>query len=95
MSELKKRDLNAKLVELEFISPGADSAPVVKRIPRSVSVSLLKGVLGRMFGVGPLGVRLEVEVEGEERVEMEDGSKEVGWYFERENGRVIVGRDGE
>lgn len=82
----ERRCLGAGLVEIVFVVKGEE---VVRRVPGKVSVSMLKGLVGRMVGVEPLGVKMELVTEGE-GVLMEDGGKEVGYYVEKKKGRVLV-----
>lgn len=89
---LEKRNLAAKLIELEFKVNGR-SETTVKRVPKSLPVSTLKALLGRMFGIEPLWLRLELVPEGDEgndNLLLEDGIKEVGYYVERKRGQILV-----
>lgn len=91
-ANMKKRNLDAGLIELEFLLAGAAQS-TVKKVPKSLSVSTLKALLGRMFGMEPLWLRLELVPEGDEgdeNVFLEDGIKEVGYYVERKRGQIVV-----
>lgn len=90
--DIEKRNLGANLIELEFLLAGAAQS-TIKRVPKSLSVFTLKALLGRMFGVEPLWLRLELVPEGEEGSEnvlLEDGIKEVAYYVERKKGQIVV-----
>lgn len=91
-ADMEKRNLNANLIELEFLLAGATQS-TIKKIPKSLSVSTLKALLGRMFGMEPLWLQLELVPEGEEGSEnllLEDGIKEVAYYVERKKGQILV-----
>lgn len=91
-ADMEKRNLGARLIELEFLLAGAAQS-TIKKVPKSLSVSTLKALLGRMFGMEPLWLRLELVPEGDEgneNVLLEDGIKEVGYYVERKKGQIMV-----
>lgn len=84
--------MDARLIELEFLLAGAAQS-TIKKVPKSLPVSALKALLGRMFGMEPLWLRLELVPEGDEgddNVLLEDGIKEVGYYVERKKGQIVV-----
>lgn len=91
-ADMEKRNLGARLIELEFLLAGAAQS-TIRKVPKSLSVSTLKALLGRMFGMEPLWLRLELVPEGEEgnvNVLLEDGIKEIGYYVERNKGQIVV-----
>lgn len=91
-ADMEKRNLSANLIELEFLLAGATQS-TIKRVPKSLSVSALKALLGRMFGMEPLWLQLELVPEGEEGSEnllLEDGIKDVAYYVERKKGQILV-----
>lgn len=92
VADMEKRNLDARLIELEFLLAGAAQS-TIKKVPKSLPVSTLKALLGRMFGMEPLWLRLELVPEGDEgddNVLLEDGTKEVGYYVERKKGQIVV-----
>ncbi|KAG0134111.1 hypothetical protein HOY82DRAFT_554788 [Tuber indicum] len=86
----EKKTLATKLIDLEFLSEGKD--PLVKKIPKSLSISTLKGLIGRMFGIAPLKVQMEYHPleEGGDFVPLDDDIKEIGFYIDNREGRIKV-----
>lgn len=93
---LEKRCLGSRLVKVEFVN---GEKKVVRGVPRGMAVSTVRALVARWFGVEPLGVGLWLLVDGEEegqhgekeRVALEDGVREVGYYVEGKEGTVLVG----
>lgn len=55
-------------------------------------ISTLKGLVGRMFGIAPLKVRMEYlsPEEGCKYVPLDDEIKEIGFYIDSKEGRIKV-----
>ncbi|PWW75693.1 L domain-like protein [Tuber magnatum] len=86
----EKRTLATRLIDVEFLPEGKD--PLVKKIPKSLPVSTLKGLVGRMFGIAPLKVQMEYlsPEEGGEYVPLDDDIKEIGFYIDSREGVIKV-----
>lgn len=52
--------LGANLVTLGFTHP-VSGCSTVKRVPKAITISALKGIAGRLFGEKPFKLRLELE----------------------------------
>ncbi|CUS13922.1 unnamed protein product [Tuber aestivum] len=86
----EKKTLASRLIDLEFLPDGKD--PLVKKIPKSLPVSTLRGLVGRMFGIAPLKVQMEYisPEEGSEDVPLDDDIKEIAFYIDGREGRIKV-----
>jgi Leucine-rich repeat (LRR) protein len=84
----KEKSLKARLVEMVFF---AGEKEVLKKVPRGMPVSTLRGCVARWFGMGPLGVKL-VCVGEEEEVQLGsvEDTREVGLWVEKAKVRVRV-----
>lgn len=86
----EKKTLATKLIDLEFLPEGKD--PLVKKIPKSLPISTLKGLVGRMFGIAPLKVQMEYlsPEEGCKYAPLDDDIKEIGFYIDSREGKIKV-----
>lgn len=81
--------LEAGLVNMEFWKGGRS---VERKMPKGTPVSVVRGCVGRWFGVRPLGVRLVCAKEGGEKVVMEEvgDTRDLGMYLDAGKWRVQV-----
>lgn len=82
------------LLEIEFIPPSAPA--ITKYIPKSLPISTLKGLIGRMFAVPPLSVKLEFILSPSlpdgvaTSCPADDDIKSVGFYADTAHARVQI-----
>ncbi|KAJ3034206.1 hypothetical protein HDV00_005377 [Rhizophlyctis rosea] len=85
--------LKDRLLTLTLSCPSKGKV-VEKKLPRSMTVRMLRATVGRVFGVRGGGVRVVVLQKGdggeERRVEMEDEMREVGFYGIESGDLVLV-----
>jgi hypothetical protein len=84
----KEKSLKTRLVDMVFFTPERE---VLKKVPRGMPVSTLRGCVARWFGMRPLGVKL-VCVGEEEEVHLGavEDTREVGLWVEKAKVRVRV-----
>ncbi|KAF8476238.1 hypothetical protein BDZ91DRAFT_844867 [Kalaharituber pfeilii] len=77
--EAEKQTLGRTLIEIEFKH---NMKTIAKKIPKSITISALRGFVGILFGVKPLKVELELAHDDSHGVKLDDELRRLEFYTE-------------